>query len=461
MVLIAVSHRRNQKRRQSILVRFFLASTTLYYMLLAHSTFGQQQNNTTMNETKHTKHTMLLQPKSSSPKNPKHNHHDPHRIWMDEQRQRLRTYDPRRFPIIPKKKKTRGKRNSKQLSIALIQQQQDTANININININTHILSSAIQQSKVLRSISLAQALGNRRTNISKIVHMIDWASFQYDCHALHLVYSNATRRNDSPILLDDHHQLVYWDSGSLSAPLAQRSCPSINRLFATTTSSPRIVQQSIVQGRHWNPTKQWIDPGSIPFQSNRTTTPTLYAPIHHNTRQNVLAVNTRKHAPASDNADSPLQHQVDILFYQTSPSTYYSRFQQSIWNRLNQTIHNESWTMQIYNHTASNHTISAKILLVIGADEWDTPPPWDVMAQNPTTLVVMPATLAPPRYWHNGTHFASFASWNGLLRAVRYYVRHANERLRMAKQGHRVAIQHYRPHHVLERMLFGTQQSN
>ena len=188
MVLIAVSHRRNQKRRQSILVRFFLASTTLYYMLLAHSTFGQQQNNTTMNETKHTKHTMLLQPKSSSPKNPKHNHHDPHRIWMDEQRQRLRTYDPRRFPIIPKKKKTRGKRNSKQLSIALIQQQQDTANININININTHILSSAIQQSKVLRSISLAQALGNRRTNISKIVHMIDWASFQYDCHALHLL---------------------------------------------------------------------------------------------------------------------------------------------------------------------------------------------------------------------------------------------------------------------------------
>ena len=460
MVLIAVSPRkRKQQRRRSILVRFFLGATALSYALLwTHSIMtGPSPVN---------QHTMLLQrterPKSFSHKN--HSHHqnqqsDPHRIWMDEQRQRLRTYDPRRFPIIIfKKKKTRGKRNSKQLSIALIQQ-QDTANININTNIHTNILSSAIQQSKVLRSISLAQALGNRRTNISKIVHMIDWASFRYDCHALHLVYSNATRRNDSPILLDDHHQLVYWDSGSLPAPLAQRSCPSINRLFATT--SPRIVQQSIVQGRHWNPTKQWIDPGSIPFQSNRTTTPTLYAPIHHNTHQTVLPVNTRKHAPASDNADSPLQHHVDILFYQTSPSTYYSRFQQSISKRLNQTIHNESWTMQMHNRTANNHTISAKILLVIGADEWDTPPPWDVMAQNPTALFVMPASLAPPRYWHNGTHFASFASWNGLLRAVRYYVRHPNERLRMAKQGHTVAIQHYRPHHVLERMLFGTQQSN
>ena len=188
MVLISPrsKQQQQQKRRQSILVRFFLASTTLYYMLLAHSTFGQQQNNTTMNETKH---TMLLQPKSSSPKNPKHNHHDPHRIWMDEQRQRLRTYDPRQFSIIPNKKKILRQRQLLMPVYTAIIQQQDTA--------NTTILASAIQQSTVLRSISLPQALDNKRTNISKIVHMIDWASFQYDCHALHLVYSSATRQND------------------------------------------------------------------------------------------------------------------------------------------------------------------------------------------------------------------------------------------------------------------------
>ncbi|KAL7559767.1 hypothetical protein ACA910_010437 [Epithemia clementina (nom. ined.)] len=129
------------------------------------------------------------------------------------------------------------------------------------------------------------------------LVYIVDWASFQYNCHWLQDQAQRHWNRNSSTPHDDAARRYasvvwVYWDTSETwhngtalaCSPSRLRPPPPFRSSSSSIRTTVRFVQQALVTDRVWNPTRQWIEAGQIvvPNHDNENDdhndTP-LYAP--------------------------------------------------------------------------------------------------------------------------------------------------------------------------------------
>ncbi len=246
----------------------------------------------------------------------------------------------------------------------------------------------------------------------------------------------------------------MYWDR----SPVAHSSfsCPTVDSNFYKI----RHVVASVVHNRYWNPSNQWIEPGTIVDQhldNNNNRPPILYAPdalIETATAQEVMDVQERS---------------IDVLFC-GSITSHYSMLRRFIWNHLNTTFSSSSNSYVRLEHAANETELqrlgpNSKMVVVVQGDEWEfmgeNSNLWTAMAYS-GAMVLTDVLLAPPRGVQNTTNVVTFSSWSKLIRLIHYYHAHKNqnERTEIAKAGLDLVWNKYRDVHVVEQVLFGNRKT-
>jgi spore maturation protein CgeB len=78
--------------------------------------------------------------------------------------------------------------------------------------------------------------------------------------------------------------------------------------------------------------------------------------------------------------------------------------------------------------------------------------------------MILTDQIFVKPKGIENGTHIVEYTSLNDLGAKIKYYLAHKEERLVIARQGRRVAMERHRSWHRMEEIIFGrplTQCSN
>ena len=164
-------------------------------------------------------------------------------------------------------------------------------------------------------------------------VMVIDWSlSRRRDCHLLQQLF---VREEHSIPTVD---AVLMLDATSASARTVL--CPEI------PASRIRVAQRSVVHGRHWNRTKQWIEPGTVTTTEDSNTAAHHYSNVLHMPGyvselywQQVRPLLEAAGDLSKPDADRPL----DVVHYCQSSenietSLYYTQLRQRVTWQLNQT---------------------------------------------------------------------------------------------------------------------------
>ena len=297
------------------------------------------------------------------------------------------------------------------------------------------------------------------------VVHMVDWAALERDCHLLEAMYDNLAQ--------PPSHLLVYFDTTD-SARIT--SCPKVNRLFRDRF---RIMKRSIVKGRHWNSPKQWITKGKIMENSVQGAGPVLHAP-HFLREPFVELVSQALHASGTDLSQIVTRRrQLDVTHvWRKGDSSHYGRLRRQVSlviQKLNGTrlkSHSLRWLVRpqgddvkiikgvIQKEYVAN-LLNSKIVVVAQRDEWeDHYRLLESMASG--ALVLTDEMLAAPHGLRNGTNVLTYHDAKNLRDLILYYAHPDNEkeRLTIAQRGFDLAMGKHRSWHRMEQILFGAARS-
>jgi hypothetical protein len=286
----------------------------------------------------------------------------------------------------------------------------------------------------------------HERDTSKPLLWMVDWGSMHRDCHRLQRVLQVQLRRPNEPVVLVDYSgssrqtQCDFWDEGF------------------------RLAKRSIVQGRHYNPTK--MDRGTLAENTGTPGGPIVHAPlvVREGFVQALFANGTSKTHPLNT------KREVDLAFF-WKPGDY-SHY--GFWRRdaanvvqsfkeryttLIDIVANDEEGMELGN-IQSDHVqklLSSKIVVVAQRDEWeDHYRLLESLASG--AMVLADAMLAPPYGLKNKTNVVLYDSPQSLQRLIQYYLDKKNKRRRLsiAKEGYQLAMGRHRCWHRVEQILFG-----
>ena len=132
---------------------------------------------------------------------------------------------------------------------------------------------------------------GNRRTTTTMTIHVVDWASYRSNCQAWQapLVDAPHPEEHDEDSTTNGNHTQVWimWDTSVVWHDL-MRPTQWCRGLGGGPDRTILLVHQAMVQHRHWNPHRQWVEPGTMvvvpPFTTNNSRRSAPLSSNNHNT---------------------------------------------------------------------------------------------------------------------------------------------------------------------------------
>jgi hypothetical protein len=286
----------------------------------------------------------------------------------------------------------------------------------------------------------------HERDTSKPLLWMIDWGSMHRDCHRLQRVLQVQLRRPNEPVVLVDYSgssrqtQCDFWDEGF------------------------RLAKRSIVEGRHYNPTK--MDRGTLTENTGTPGGPIVHAPlvVREGFVRALFANITHRTHPLTT------KREVDVAFFwKRGDYAHYGFWRrdtanvvQSFKERYTTLIDIaandvEDMELGIIQLDYVQKLLSSKIVVVAQRDEWeDHYRLFESLASG--AMVLADAMLAPPHGLKNKTNVVLYDSPQSLERLIKYYLDKKNKRRRLsiAKQGYQLAMGRHRCWHRVEEILFG-----
>lgn len=304
-----------------------------------------------------------------------------------------------------------------------------------------------------------------QRNPYQMMVHMVDWAALEHDCHYLQKMYQNMEQPSS--------HLLVYFDMSNSPRIV---TCPQVNALFQERY---RVVKQSIVQGRHWNFNRQWVSLGQVIENEPRGAGPVLHAPcfLRESFVDKLWGVVNATGESLVHLIQRP--RKLDVMHvWRKGDASHYGRLRRQVSQviqDLNGTQidgHSLKWLVRPQGdedaiekaliqpeYVAS--MLTTKIVVVAQRDEWeDHFRLMEALASG--ALVLTDVILATPHGLKNGTNIITYHDEDSLRRYILYYAHpdHAQERVAIATQGWQLVMGKHRSWHRMEQLLFGAAHS-
>lgn len=297
------------------------------------------------------------------------------------------------------------------------------------------------------------------------VVHMVDWDNLDRDCHFLEQMYDGGQRPSS--------HILVYFD---MSASTRIITCPKVNLLFQ---NRHRVIKQSIVEGRFWDPRDAWVSHGKIMDNTIEGDGPVLHAPycLREQFVDVLLEALNIVHEDLSQVVSR--KRKLDVLHvWRKGDASHYGSLRRQvslIIQNLNETRadgHSLRWLVRPRGGEGAVEKgtirpeyvvrlLSSKIVVVAQRDEWEDH--FRLMESLASgALVMTDVMLATPHGLKNGTNIITYHDSESLRRLVHYYThpRHEAERVAIAQKGWELAMGRHRSWHRMEQLLFGAARS-
>lgn len=179
--------------------------------------------------------------------------------------------------------------------------------------------------------------------NKTPIVIIIDWSSIKRDCHILQKILYEINNYYDNILLLlntTDNVHIVLVDDSPSTRIIKCKQLSLLNNLKVT------VAKRSIVEGRYWNHTKQWIEPGQLLAIRENTNNSLLRLPLSISESWVMLLQNTVKELYTDNNENNNVDYTeqiindinrtTDITILYDGESSHYSFFRKKIMNELN-----------------------------------------------------------------------------------------------------------------------------
>lgn len=277
---------------------------------------------------------------------------------------------------------------------------------------------------------------------------VVDWSSLDRDCHFLS---SQSTDDAALPILLID-----------ASASTKLLDCPGIfdDRIVYT-------AKRSVVEDRWWRFDERKINQGHLIHAGSYhipgcvTTAITDLFSIEQKKTVDVLHYWNSVSEPTDIAARqySSWRSTISRQIQSTQRSLQKKGHDGTWWDRFN--LNDDDKDKELIQEQLFQEMVTslglAKIIVVTQSDEYEDHDDRLMEALASGALVMADEMLAPPAGLQNTTNVIFFDSRKSLDRLLRYYVKHESERLTIAQQGRRFAVDHHRCSHVVESVLFGT----
>jgi Glycosyl transferases group 1 len=321
---------------------------------------------------------------------------------------------------------------------------------------------------------------------------LVDWSALSRDCHILYRILSHLhfyfrDTENYFILLLD------------ASASPNTVTCSRVLDPLVRAPDRIRWAKRSIVQGRHWNNTRQWIEPGSLISQSKTTTNI-----LHWTGQVSEAFYRSLRHAltgAANDRPHIDQNRPVDVAHYWMASTVslvpyhfYYNRLRCTVFEQLQRTrarsFRNEdsaTYWMELVGPDSVVEEVSpsgsadaaetdaalfdaapssiyaawlasSKIVVVTQADEWEDHDDRLMEALASGALVLCDSMVAPVRGLIHKTNIVFFDNPKELDRYLIYYLDPKNEAKRktIGRHGMEFALGRHRSWHLLEALLFG-----
>ena len=312
---------------------------------------------------------------------------------------------------------------------------------------------------------------------------VVDWSSHR-DCHILRRILS---RHISQDYVLDKAYLLLVDSTASARTVNCEEELLGDSADWPISTERIRIAKRSVVEGRHWNHTQQWVEPGHL-ISNHKYKNRILHLSGHISESY----LNQLRFVLSEEASTRP----IDVSHYWQSSeamvsSLYYTALRQRVTRQLNETqrylARQESGSAKFVDRVglsdgeedmmielevsgdeeddendafASTLHIaliaSSKIVVVAQNDEWEDHDNRLMEAMGCGAMVLADAMLAPPVGLKNKTNIVFFDSPESLDRLIRYYLSENEKREAIARRGVKFALGRHRSWHVLEALLFG-----
>jgi hypothetical protein len=312
---------------------------------------------------------------------------------------------------------------------------------------------------------------------------LVDWAGLRRDCHALHRILTLIQIQKGFKQIWK--HQTPYLLLLDSTASVKVVTCSSDDRTFHNFNI--RMAKRSIVEGRRWNYTRGWIEPGQIALPSS-SSIPILQwtGSVSESFVKELRAVHNND-VDDSNNGDRTwdVSH-----FWQATTARIprgggiYNALRQTISQTLNDTaqetmikytdyvgfrsdiaveidiegekMEEEDDFEEMDARTTVLQLARSKIVVVSQSDEYEDHDDRLFEALASGALVLADAMVAPPPGLKNKTNIIFYNGTDMLDSLVRFYLKESEMRQKIARHGMQYALGRHRSWHVLEKLLFG-----
>ncbi|KAL3920111.1 MAG: hypothetical protein SGILL_003425 [Bacillariaceae sp.] len=279
-----------------------------------------------------------------------------------------------------------------------------------------------------------------------------------------------------------------------------QGKCKAVEELMGR--EFVHYFKRSIVEGRDWNATTQWIENGSVVKNAifvrpeNQTVLGKKKRQVRHvsypvrtdllrSVETELQLRNSSEDNPVTlvDPIESILEREYDFThLWNLDPNNtrkfgmpHYPKFRWRISSILKQFVHENNYTAFIgvagrkdergrrgVHRAYIDKLLKSKIVVVTQQDRWEDH--YRLMeAMVSGAMIMTDKMLSLPEGYEPGVSIVEFSSPEDLKEKLAYFAdrKNSHERQKIAAAGRRVALEQHRSWHVMEKIIFGGPQSN
>ena len=313
-----------------------------------------------------------------------------------------------------------------------------------------------IQYDHVSRRIHQHKNLHSNPQNEPLLV-VIDWDSLSRDCHILHQIWKEAGLEPSTAPLQRTHFLMIDWSASTKAV-----TCDTASWFPHDRT---RQARRAIVEGRFWNATRDWVEPGHVLQPVELPGGPVLQSPYF--LREEFV----EKLIEVTSDQTKQRSRKIDIShFWRKGDYSHYSFLRRKVSSEIVnydesvpekhlrwvvRRFTGEEWEADQIDSSYVEELISSKIIVISQKDEWEDH--YRLMESLASGAMVLSDTmLAPPPGLKNRTNIVFYDSALSLRRLLTYYLEHEDKRKAIARKGFEFVMGRQRSWHAMERIIFG-----
>jgi hypothetical protein len=361
-----------------------------------------------------------------------------------------------------------------------------------------HFIVDGIEQSRFIKRIHNLTTTSDDDDNNMTIPWIVDtgtgkrpskWCQAFTEAVASH--YYNQTKTQPWDI-----HIFHYGDDPGM--PDRYQHCDALYDLFGEDNNKHLYYyKRSMVRDRSWNETSQSVSLGHVDPLYTHNYSYWSHAPIRHvsyGVRSDTVAgieaylestINISSYNHQLIDLPTILPRRFDVAHFWPAPTQQQQKVDRGRRDKPNSRLRDAVSTMILEWNATSNYTgfaglagsanlagrneaqqdyvqalLSYKIIVVAQKDTWEGH--YRLMeALASGALVCTDRMLLLPEGLQDGVSIVIYDNVTDLKNKMEYYLQHDQERIRIAREGWRIAMTQHRSWHIMERVLFGRVMTN